>query len=326
MSRPPLPPAPAPAPAPAPVRASPHAVEPPHTVEPPHPAAPPVLHAEAVTLVRDGNPLLRDITLTVLPGEHWALLGANGAGKTTLLGLLGAQTHPTRGRVEVLGRRLGRVDLRELRTAIGHVTPRHPLRSALAVRDVVLTGAVGSVERPPRWTPSPAQEARADRLIATLGLAGRHAARWTTLSQGERGRALIARALMPEPRLLLLDEPATGLDLPGREQLLDSLDALGAAHPDLATVLVTHHLEELPSGTTHALLLREGRALARGPVGEVLTGDLLGACFGLPLAVERHGGRFAVRTVRPRRATPATVPQASPVPRRDTPPPRPGSG
>ncbi|MEE1816300.1 ATP-binding cassette domain-containing protein [Streptomyces sp. SP18ES09] len=281
-------------------------------VEPPRPLAPPVLHAEAVTVVREGNPLLSDITLTVRPGEHWALLGANGAGKTTLLGLLGAQTHPTRGRVEVLGRRLGSVDLRELRTAVGHVTPRHPLRSALAVRDVVLTGAVGSVERPPRWTPSPAQEARADRLIATLGLAGRSTARWPTLSQGERGRALIARALMPEPRLLLLDEPATGLDLPGREQLLDALDTLGEEHPDLATVLVTHHLEELPSGTTHALLLRGGRALARGAVDEVFTGELLGACFGLPLAVERHGGRYAVRTVRSRRATPASPPPASP--------------
>ncbi|MEU6620557.1 ATP-binding cassette domain-containing protein [Streptomyces litmocidini] len=273
---------------------------------PPHPA-PPVLHAEAVTLVREGNPLLSDVTLTVRPGEHWALLGANGAGKTTLLGLLGALTHPTRGRVEVLGRRLGRVDLRELRTAIGHVTPRHPLRSALAVRDVVLTGAVGSVERPPRWTPTPAQEARADRLIARLGLAGRRDAGWTTLSQGERGRALIARALMPEPRLLLLDEPATGLDLPGREQLLDALDALGTEHPGLATVLVTHHLEELPSGTTHALLLREGRALARGPVAEVLTGELLSACFGLPLTVERHDGRYAVRSTRgagPQRGSP----------------------
>ncbi|MCD2468897.1 ATP-binding cassette domain-containing protein [Streptomyces sp. MBT42] len=286
--------------------------------------APPVLRAASVTVVRDGRPLLTDITLTVRPGEHWALLGANGAGKTTLLGLLGAQTHPTHGRVEVLGRRLGRVDLRELRTLIGHVTPRHPLRSAPAVRDVVLTGATNSVERPPRWVPSPEQEERADRLIATLGLGDRRRARWPTLSQGERGRALIARALMPEPRLLLLDEPATGLDLPGREQLLDALDALGAEHPSLATVLVTHHLEELPSGTTHALLLREGRALAQGPVDGVLTGELLGTCFGLPLAVGRQGGRWSVRTARSA-AVSGTAP-ASPAPRPDTPPPRHGSG
>ncbi|MFJ9432013.1 ABC transporter ATP-binding protein [Streptomyces sp. NPDC101490] len=286
--------------------------------------APPVLAVDAATVVREGDTLLDEVTLTVRPGEHWALLGANGAGKTTLLGLLGALTHPTRGRVEVLGRRLGRVDLRELRTLIGHVTPRHPLRSALTVRDVVLTGATNSVERPPRWTPTPEQEERADRLIGTLGLDARRAARWPTLSQGERGRALIARALMPEPRLLLLDEPATGLDLPGRERLLDALDALGAEHPDLATVLVTHHLEELPSGTTHALLLRGGRVLASGPVGRVLTGERVGACFGLPLALERHGGRWSVRTSRPAGLTPVT--SASPVPRPGTPPPRPGSG
>ncbi|MFJ8294809.1 ABC transporter ATP-binding protein [Streptomyces sp. NPDC094447] len=287
--------------------------------------APPVLRAENTTVVRDGVPILDDVTLTVRPGEHWALLGSNGAGKTTLLGLLGAQTHPTRGRVEVLGRRLGRVDLRELRTLIGHVSPRHPLRSALAVRDVVLTGATNSVERPPRWRPTPAQEERADRLTDTLGLGDRRAARWPTLSQGERGRALIARALMPEPRLLLLDEPATGLDLPGREQLLDALDALGAEHPSLATVTVTHHLEELPSGTTHALLLRGGRVLARGPVGDVLTGELVGACFGLPLALERHGGRWSVRTARGTTGV-RPGPPPSPVPRPGTPPPRPGSG
>lgn len=146
-----------PHPAVPPLQAAPAHAAGAHPAGPPPPSAgPPVLHAEDVTVVREGNPLLSDITITVRTGEHWALLGANGAGKTTLLGLLGAQTHPTRGRVEVLGRRLGRVDLRELRTAIGHVTPRHPLRSALAVRDVVLTGAVGAVERPPRWTPTPA--------------------------------------------------------------------------------------------------------------------------------------------------------------------------
>ncbi|CAL9295511.1 Vitamin B12 import ATP-binding protein BtuD [Streptomyces sp. enrichment culture] len=125
--------------------------------------------------------------------------------------------------------------------------------------------------------------------MATLGLAGHRAARWPTLSQGQHDRTLIARALMPQPRLLLLDEPATGLDLPGREQLIGALEELGREHPRLATVLVTHHLEELPAHTTHALLLREGRPLAGGPVAEVLTADQLGTCFDLPLAWERHG-------------------------------------
>ncbi|MGV9278837.1 ABC transporter ATP-binding protein [Streptomyces griseosporeus] len=254
-----------------------------------------VLRAREVRVVRDGRPVLQDVSLTVRAGEHWALLGANGAGKSTLLGLLGARFHPTHGTVEVLGRRLGRVDVRELRSYVGHVDPRHPLTEPLTVRDVVLTGLTNSVAPLPRWRPTPAQEARADRLIGTLGLAGHRTARWPVLSQGQRGRTLIARALMPEPRLLLLDEPATGLDLPGRERLLEALDALRREHPRLATVLVTHHLEELPAHTTHAVLLREGRVLAQGPAAGVLTGERVGACFGLPLALERHDGRWSVR-------------------------------
>ncbi|POX63957.1 ABC transporter ATP-binding protein [Streptomyces sp. Ru62] len=256
---------------------------------------PEVLRAEDVHVVRDGRPILQEVSLTVRAGEHWALLGANGAGKSTLLGLLGAVVHPTRGAVEVLGHRLGRVDLRALRTLVGHVDPRHPLTSPLRVRDVVLTGATNSVEPVPRWRPTPEQTERAEALLGTLGLGALRDARWPTLSQGQRGRTLIARALMPEPRLLLLDEPATGLDLPGREQLIDALEELRAAHPALATVLVTHHLEELPAGTTHAVLLRDGRVLASGPVASVLTGDQVGKCFDLPLTLERHEGRWSVR-------------------------------
>ncbi|MGV4986025.1 ABC transporter ATP-binding protein [Streptomyces sp. NPDC001709] len=254
-----------------------------------------VLRAEAVDLVRDGRPILQQVSLTVRAGEHWALLGANGAGKSTLLGLLGAVVHPTRGTVEVLGRRLGRVDLRELRAHVGHIDPRHPLTSPLTVREVVLTGVTNSVEPVPRWRPTPEQEERAEALIGTLGLATLRDARWPTLSQGQRGRTLIARALMPEPRLLLLDEPATGLDLPGREQLIEALEELRGAHPQLATVTVTHHLEELPVGTTHAVLLRDGRVIALGRAEEVLTGDQVGKCFDLPLALERREGRWSVR-------------------------------
>ncbi|MFD4629682.1 ABC transporter ATP-binding protein [Streptomyces sp. NPDC058284] len=258
----------------------------------------PVLHADRVTVVREGRPILDDVTCTVRPGEHWALLGPNGAGKSTLLGLCGAVTHPTHGTVEVLGRRLGTVDLRELRSYVGHVNPRHPLRSPLSVREVVLTGLTNSIEPVPRRRPTPGQEERARHLIALLGLAHRADARWPTLSQGERGRTLIARSLMPSPRLVLLDEPATGLDLAGRERLLDSLDTLREAHPELATVLVTHHLEELPAGTTHALLLREGRALASGAVADVLTSDQVSKCFDHPVRLERRDGRWSVRTHR----------------------------
>ncbi|MCI3273237.1 ABC transporter ATP-binding protein [Streptomyces cylindrosporus] len=257
-----------------------------------------VLRAEDVHVVRDGRPILQEVSLTVRAGEHWALLGANGAGKSTLLSLLGARVHPSRGSVEVLGRRLGLVDVRELRSYVGHVDPRHPLAEPLRVRDVVLTGLTNSVVPLPRWRPTAEQEERAERLIATLGLAERRESRWPTLSQGQRGRTLIARALMPEPRLLLLDEPATGLDLPGREQLIAALDELRLAHPTLATVLVTHHLEELPPGTTHALLLRDGRVLAQGPAAGVLTGDQVGKCFDLPLSLTRHDGRWSVRIAR----------------------------
>ncbi|MET7704414.1 ATP-binding cassette domain-containing protein [Streptomyces sp. NPDC005485] len=261
--------------------------------------APAVLHAQDVAVVRDGRPILREVSLTVRAGEHWALLGANGAGKSTLLGLLGALGHPTRGTVDVLGRRLGRVDLRELRSYVGHVNPRHPLNSPLKVHDVVLTGLTNTVERVPRQAPTSEQLAQADRLIGLLGLGDRRAARWPTLSQGERGRALIARALMPSPRLLLLDEPATGLDVAGREQLIERLDTLQRTCPDLASVLVTHHLEELPPGTTHVMLLRDGRCLASGPADEVLTSDQVSRCFGHPIRLTRVDGRWNVRSGRP---------------------------
>lgn len=257
-----------------------------------------MLRADGVDVVRDGIHLLRSISLTVHRGEHWALLGANGAGKSTLLGLLGAVIHPTRGAVEVLGRRLGRVDMRELRSYLGHVDPRHAPDAPLRVRDVVLTGLTNTIALIPRWGPTEEELERADRLIGMLGMSARSDARWPTLSQGERGRTLIARALMPRPRLLLLDEPATGLDLAAREQLLSSVDALGSRYPSLATVLVTHHLEELPAGTTHAMLLREGRCLASGRVEDVLTTDRVSACFDHPVRITRSGGRWAARADR----------------------------
>lgn len=258
----------------------------------------PVIRADRVSLVRDGNVLLDSVSLTVRGGEHWALLGANGAGKSTLLKLLGAVAHPTRGTVEVLGRTLGRVDLRELRTLLGHVDPRHPLRSPLTVSQVVLTGLTNSVEPLPRWDPGAEQRERAERLLKMLGMGGKTQSRWPALSQGERGRTLIARALMPQPRLLLLDEPTTGLDLAAREQLLDSLDALREEHPELATVLVTHHLEELPASTTHAMLLRGGRCTASGSADEVLTTDLVSDCFGHPVRIARTDGRWTARAQR----------------------------
>lgn len=257
-----------------------------------------LLRVSGVDFVRDGNPILQEVSLTVRAGEHWALLGANGAGKSTLLRLLGAVSHPTRGSVEVLGQRLGRVDVRALRAHVGHVDPRGGPRSPLTVREVVLTGLTNTAEWVPRWSPTAAEVERADGLIGLLGLDARPGAAWPTLSQGERGRTLIARALMPRPRLLLLDEPATGLDVAGREQLLERLDALRRTYPELASVLVTHHLEELPPGTTHAVLLREGRVLSAGRADEVLTSDQVSKCFDHPVRLGRVEGRWSVRADR----------------------------
>ena len=252
----------------------------------------PLLEASELDFVRGGRFLLRDVSLAVRPGEHWVLIGPNGAGKTTLLRLLGALEHPTHGTVRVLGQQLGMVDMRALRTAIGHVDPRHPLQWPLTVREIVLTGATNTVNPQQRWSPDEAQLRQADTLIEAVGLTPLAAARWQTLSSGERGRALIARALMPEPALLLLDEPATGLDLAAREQLLASLDALRTAHRRLASVLVTHHLEEIPASTTHALLLRDGRVHARGPVTEVVTSEHVSSCFAHPVRIGHDGGRW----------------------------------
>jgi iron complex transport system ATP-binding protein len=251
-----------------------------------------VLELKDVDFVRDGKLLLGGVSLTVGEGERWALLGPNGAGKSTLLNLCGAITHPTRGTVEILGRRLGTVDIRTLRESIGHVNPRHPLRSPLSIVDIVLTGLTGTIELMPRWEATPAQRSRALELVDLLGISALAASPWTTLSQGERGRALIARALISDPQLLLLDEPSTGLDVAAREQLLETLDQIHVSHPHLAWLLVTHHLEELPTCTTHAALLHEGRVLAAGPADEVLTTDLISQTFNHPIQITRTAGRW----------------------------------
>jgi iron complex transport system ATP-binding protein len=212
--------------------------------------------------------------------------------------MLGAQQHPTRGTVEVLGKRLGRVDLRELRTLIGHVNPRHSLMNPLTAREVVLTGGTGGSELPMRWRAADAEIERADYLLGLLGMGALAEARWPNLSQGERGRTLIARALQAEPHVLLLDEPSTGLDIAARELLLDRLDQLRAEHPDLSSVIVTHHLEELPATTTHAMLLRDGTVIAQGDADAVLTSELVSEAMDYPLSIDRVEGRWAVRARR----------------------------
>ncbi len=259
-----------------------------------------MLALSGVGVVRDGATLLADVDWTVREGERWVVLGANGAGKTTLLQIAGAALFPSRGTVELLGERFGEADLGELRTRVGLTS------SALADRvpphekalDVVVTAAYGVLGR---WSEAydDSDVARATDLLGRVGLRAFTGRRFGTLSEGERKRVLLARALMTDPELLLLDEPAAGLDLGAREALLRLLTRLTADPEAPASVLVTHHVEEVPIGTTHALVLARGRVIATGPVAEVLTGQVLSRAFGLPLVVEAAAGRFTARAATP---------------------------
>ena len=260
---------------------------------------PVVVELDGVSVRRytTGQVILDEVDWTVRGGEHWALLGANGAGKTSLLRLVGAVQHPTSGAATVLGHRLGRVDVRELRARIGHVSPAQRVPGDLPAQAVVLTGATGTVQ--PLWRKyDEATRERARELLVELDCKDFADRPWKFCSGGQRARVLIARALMPDPALLLLDEPFNALDLPSREDLVDALARLAGNRPGLTTITVTHHLEELPPTTSHALLLREGRRLAGGPVDEVLTGGHLTACFGRAVAVERRHGRWQARSAR----------------------------
>ena len=240
--------------------------------------------------------ILGPLDLTVAAGEYWALLGPNGAGKTTLLTLLGAQRHPSAGIVEVLGERLGRTDVRVLReqiATVGHSVADLLPRAASAL-EIVLTGRDNLLA--PWWGRfSRADEHEARALLERFRCAHLSEQPFGHCSQGERQRVLLARALFGRHRLLLLDEPAVGVDLPGREALVAALDAIGRDPARPSIVQVAHTLEELPPAVSHALLLRAGRVVAAGPVGEVLAGGPLSACYGLEVHLERHGGRYSAR-------------------------------
>ena len=255
----------------------------------------PVLAIEDANVwVAHGTSILRGVSWSIRPGEHWALLGPNGSGKSTLLSLAGAVRHPSEGTVTVLGGRLGNVSLWELRERIGVVDPALKILDWLTVEEIVLTGATGTIWPLPDRIGEP-ERRRARDLLDLLGCAGLAGREITTCSQGERQRVGIARALMAEPPLLLLDEPATGLDLPAREALLAALSALATSRRELATVLVSHHLEELPPTTTHALLLREGAVVAAGPARETLTTTNISTAFGFSVAVLYDAGRWSAR-------------------------------
>jgi iron complex transport system ATP-binding protein len=249
-----------------------------------------------VTVVRDGATLLAGIDWEIEEGQRWALLGPNGAGKTTLLAVAGAALFPSAGSVELLGEMFGDADLGELRTRVGlsssSLNDRVPPHERAV--DVVVTAAHGVIGR---WADGydPADLARAVELMSRVGLTAFVDRRFGSMSEGERKRVLLARALMTDPELLLLDEPAAGLDLGAREALLRLLARLALAPGSPPSVLVTHHVEEIPVGTTHAMLLSRGRVIAAGPIAQVLTGAHLTQAYGIPLQVASLDGRWMAR-------------------------------
>ena len=247
--------------------------------------------------VRRGDAVLLDsLTWTVEEDERWAILGPNGAGKTTLLQIAAAALHPSSGTVYVLGERIGAVDVFELRPRIGMASAAIAQRipDAERVVDVVVSAGYSVLGR---WREAYGRldVRRAAKLLDRFGVGSLVERTYGTLSQGERQRVQIARALMTDPELLLLDEPAAGMDLGGRGDLIRRMTRFAEDPNAPASVLVTHHVEELPPGISHVMLLRDGRAVAQGLARDVLTDENLSATFGLPLHVERVRGRWYAR-------------------------------
>jgi iron complex transport system ATP-binding protein len=249
-----------------------------------------------VTVSRGGRTILGPLDWTVRPGERWAIVGPNGSGKTTLLQVVSLYLWPTAGTVDVLGGRFGRIDAREHRRRIGYAGSalEADMDDALTPTQLVLSSRHAALA--PWWhVYDDADRARTAALVERLGIAHVADHAFRTLSSGERRRVSIARALLPDPDLLLLDEPAAGLDLGARETLIGDVAALAAGERPESIVLVSHHVEEIPPGFGHALVLADGRAVAAGPIEEVLTGDVLGRAYGLAITVERRDGRFWAR-------------------------------
>lgn len=249
-----------------------------------------------VSVVRPGKILLDDVDWTVGDDERWVVLGPNGAGKTTLMQIIGTFMHPTRGSVRILDEVLGEVDVFDVRTRIGHTSTSvaDHIPPAESVSNAVLSAAHAVRGR---WKEAYDEQdvRRAEQIMGEWGILGLAGRTFGTLSEGERKRVLIARALMTDPELLLLDEPAAGLDLGAREDLVASLQMLSEADDSPVLVMVSHHVEEIPAGFTHVLMLRDGKVVAQGPIESTMTAANLSRTFGQRIHLDHEGGRWAAR-------------------------------
>ncbi|MET4581290.1 iron complex transport system ATP-binding protein [Conyzicola nivalis] len=257
-----------------------------------------VLELSDVSVVRDGNTILDSVSWAVDSAERWVVLGPNGAGKTTLLSIVSASIHPSSGVARVLDDTLGKVDVFELRPRIGFASTVLARRvpESETVLDVVLTAAYSVTGR---WNEQydDIDTRRARRVLSEWKLDHLEGRRFGSLSDGEQKRVQIARAVMTDPELLLLDEPAASLDLGAREELLQLLGGYASSPQAPGIVMVTHHVEEIPRAFTHALLLKQGRIQASGPLDQVITDEHLSETFDMRISVENHDGRFAARAV-----------------------------
>jgi iron complex transport system ATP-binding protein len=256
-----------------------------------------VLAMQAVTVTRGQHRILGPLDFQIRSGERWVILGPNGAGKSTLLNILATRIFPTSGSVKILDQEMGKVDLFELRTRIGICASllAEDIPDDELVRDVVLTAAYAVLGR---WNEvyDLWDESRAVALLTTFGVREMAERRYYTLSDGEKKRVQIARALMADPELLLLDEPTAGLDLGGREDLLRRFANFSTDPLAPASIVVTHHIEEIPVGTTHALIIKDGAIAVSGPISDVITTEHMSAVFGVNILVTSENGRFFARS------------------------------
>lgn len=255
-----------------------------------------LIEMRMVSLYRSGHPILEGINWSVQEGQRWVIIGPNGAGKTSLLSLVSTYIFPTSGSITILGNEIGKIDSAQLKPRIGITSSANLdlIAPDEKVIDFVLSSAYGIYGR---WNEDYDlwDESRAKALLATLGIKELANRDFGTLSEGERKRSMIARSLMSDPELLLMDEPAAGLDLGAREDLLQRISAFALSPSAPASVIVTHHLEEIPAGSTHILVLDKGKIFAAGPINQVLTSQLLSDLYRLKISLEFKDGRFFAR-------------------------------